>query len=806
MKFTLDWLKSHLDTTASLEEICAALTDIGLEVEGIDDPAAKYAAFTIAHVTEAVKHPDADKLRVCTVETKDGTMQIVCGAPNARKGMTAVYAPVGAYVPGIDVTLSKAKIRGVESFGMLCSESELELSDEHDGIMDLGAGLTVGDPVAKVLGLTDPVIDIAITPDRADCLGVRGIARDLAARGIGTLKPYSVPSIAEDGPAGRSVFLDLSPEMQSACPYFTGRTVRGVKDGPSPKWMQARLTAIGSKPISALVDITNYVAFDLGQPLHAYDAAKVSGDIGARMAKAGGELAALNDKTYTLTADMTVIADEQGTLGLAGIMGGAASAVSDTTTDIFLEAAWFDPARTGHTGRALAIESDARYRFERGVNPAGVDNALAVATQLVLDICGGIPSQTVSAGTAPLRHHTISFDPAHVERLTGLQVEPAQALALLTALGFGVTGESAPYSVTVPEWRADVDGSADLVEEVMRLKGLDAVPTVALPRATGIAKPTLSLSQKRERKLRRTLAAAGLNEAITYAFIADGDAKAFLGGGEPIALANAISSEMTSMRPSLLPGLLRAAKRNLDRGLPSVSLFEIGRVFLGSGPKDQPVEGACVLAGAAIPRGWRGGAKGYDAFDAKSVALLGLQALGAPTDKLATFADISGATPTAAYHPGQAGELRLGPKNTLARFGLLHPKHAKLFGFSGPVAIVEWRLEGVPTPKAKGGATKAPIALETLQPVERDFAFIVKDDVPAQSLVRAVQGADKASITHVAVFDRYDGAGLEPGTVSLGICVTLQPRGASFTEQDLDAVAAKITAAAQKSVGATLRT
>lgn len=805
MKFTLDWLKSHLDTSATLDEICAALTDIGLEVEGVEDPAAKFASFSIAHVTDAVKHPDADKLRVCTVETKDGTKQIVCGAPNARKGMVAVYAPVGAYVPGIDVTLSKAKIRGVESFGMLCSESELELSDEHDGIMDLDAGPAVGDPIAELLGLTDPIIDIAITPDRADCLGVRGIARDLAARGIGTLKPYAIPQIEGQGDAGRSVFLDFEDSANTPCPVFVGRKVSGIKNAAAPEWMQRRLNAIGSKPISALVDITNYVSFDLGRPLHVFDAAKLSGNVGARLAKDGETLDALNEKSYTLTQKMTVIVDDSGVIGLGGVMGGEPTSVSENTADVFIESAYFDPARTGHTGRKLSLESDARYRFERGVDPAFVEDGLAVATQYILDLCGGTPSKTVTAGAAPLRRHVIAFDPAHVGRLTGLEVAAQDALAQLNKLGFTVEGSQAPYSVHVPEWRADIDGSADLVEEVMRLKGLDAVPTVPLPRADGVAKPTLSLQQRRERSLRRTLAATGLHEAITYAFIGEDDAKAFLGGAAPITLANAISSDMTTMRPSLLPGLLRAAKRNLDRGLASVSLFEIGRVFLGSGPKDQPVQAAAILAGKTGARSWNAAVGPYDAFDAKAAALQGLKALGAPVDKLQVFADISGATPGETYHPGQAGELRLGPKNPLARFGLLHPKVAKAFGLDGPVAMVEWMIEGVPQPKAAGSTTKAPLTLEALQPVERDFAFIVKDDMPSQTLVRAIQGADKAAITAVRVFDRYEGTGLEPGTVSLGICVTLQPRGASFTDDDLEKIAAKIIAAAEKSAGATLR-
>ncbi|MEO0410749.1 MAG: phenylalanine--tRNA ligase subunit beta [Pseudomonadota bacterium] len=804
MKFTLDWLKSHLDTDASLDDICDALTDIGLEVESVEDPAAKFAAFTIAHVKDAVKHPDADKLRVCTVETVDGEKQIVCGAPNVRAGMTAVYAPVGAYVPGIDVTLTKAKIRGVESFGMLASERELELSDEHDGIMDLDAGPAVGTPVAEVLGLTDPVIDIAITPDRADCLGVRGIARDLAARGLGTLKPYDIPKIKGEGSAQRAIILDFPAEKENACPYFAGHLVRGVKNGPSPEWMQKRLNAIGSKPISALVDMTNYVSFDLGRPLHVFDAAKLTGDIRARLARDGETLNALNEKTYTLTPDMTVIADDSGALGLGGVMGGMESAVSDETTDVFIESAWFDPIRTGQTGRSLSIESDARYRFERGVDPAFVDDGLAVATQMVLDLCGGTPSEITSAGTPPLRGHCIDFDPAQVEKLAGVTVEDHEALEILSDLGFGFVGESAPYKVYAPEWRADIDGSADLVEEVIRIKGLGHVPTTPLPRQEGVATPTLVLRQKAERTLRRRLAASGLTEAITYAFISENDAAPFAEGRPLQTLANAISSDMTTMRPSLLPGLVRAAQRNLDRGQASVRLFEIGRAFRGEGPKEQPLQAAAIIAGHTSARSWRGAQSPVDSFDAKALALEALSALGAPIEKLQTYARITGDDMSPAYHPGQSGELRLGPKNTLARFGVIHPKCAAHFGITAPTALLEVFIENAPG-KKKSGTTKAALNAQSLQPVERDFAFLVDEAQPAQTLMRAIAGADKKAIAKVQLFDRYQGKGLEPGTVSLGVCVTLQPNAASFTDKEIEAISAKIIAAAEKSVGAQLR-
>ncbi len=801
MKFTLDWLRSHLDTTASLDEICEALTASGLEVEGVEDPAAKFAAFTIAHVKQAVKHPDADKLRVCTVDTIDGEKQIVCGAPNARAGMTAVYAPVGAYVPGIDVTLTKAKIRGVESFGMLVSEREMQLSDEHDGIMDLDAGPAVGTPMADVLGLTDPVIDIAITPDRADCLGVRGIARELAAKGLGTLRPFTLPTIEGQGDAGRSIFIDLPDGKEDACRYFTGRLVRGVKNGPSPDWVQKRLNAIGSKPISALVDITNYVSFDLGRPLHVFDAAKLTGDIGARMAKAEEEVEALNEKTYTLTNEMTVIADQSGALGIAGVMGGMPSSVTESTTDVFIESAIFDPARTGHTGRGLAIDSDARYRFERGVDPDFIDAGLDIATQMVIDFCGGTPSEAVSAGTPPLRKHSVPFDPDHVRRLAGLDVAADEALSILKALGFTIDGAGAPYTVHVPEWRADIDGSADLVEEVMRIKGLDAVPTVPLPRPNGVAKATLSLAQKRIIALRRRLAGLGLNEAVTYAFIKEADAALF--GEDTQTLANAISSDMTTMRPSLLPGLLSAAQRTLDKGHGPVRLFEIGRVFAGETPDAQPLEAALIIAGGAA-KDWQSGAAEPSVFAAKAAALAALEAAGAPTQKLQTYGAVTGADMPSAYHPGQSGDLRLGPKNTLARFGMIHPRLAAAFGLSAPVAMAEIFPENLPKPKA-AGPTRSALDDLPLQPVERDFAFLVEEAVPAETLLRALKGADKKAITDVAVFDRYAGPGVPEAHVSLAVRVTLQPVGASFTDEALEAISAKIVAAAQKSAGAQLR-
>jgi phenylalanyl-tRNA synthetase beta chain len=786
MKFTLDWLRQHLDTTASLDEIVDTLTRIGLEVEGVENPGEKLAAFKVARVLSAERHPQADKLQILSVDAGDGPMQVVCGAPNARAGLVGVFGAPGAYVPGSGITLKVAEIRGVVSNGMMCSTRELELGEDHDGIIELPADAPIGTSYPDYAGLTDPVIDVSITPNKQDCMGVHGIARDLAAAGLGTLKPLTVTPVAGEG-AGPDVRTD-DPE---GCPAFYAQSVSGVTNGEAPEWMRRRLTAIGQKPISALVDITNYVMIDLGRPLHVYDRAKLTGGLVARKAVAGEQVLALNGKTYTLTETMTVIADDAHVHDIGGIMGGEDSGVSDSTTDVLIECAYFDPDAIARTGQKLGLTSDARQRFERGVDPAFLGDGLAIATQMVLDICSGNASQVTRAGTPPLAPRTVAYDPALAETLGGLAIAPARQQEILERLGFVVDGN---WSVTIPSWRRDVDGPADLVEEVIRIEGIDNVPSTPLPRAPGVAKPTATPEQKLERRVRRAAAARGLDESVTWSFLSEAQAAPF--GGGAWTLANPISEELKVMRPSLLPGLLSAAERNLKRGAPSVRLFEVGRRYLAD--KERATLGL-VFAGASRPRGWRGGKMATaDAFDAKVEAIALLAAAGAPVDNLQVMGEAGDA-----WHPGQSGTLRLGPKTVLAAFGMVHPSVLKAFDLDGPVAAVELYLDAIP-PKRATGFMRPAYTPPALQAVTRDFAFLVPSDLAADALVRAARGADKAVITGARLFDVFTGAGVEDGKKSLAIEVTLQPVEKSFTDAELKVIAEKVVAAVSK-LGATLR-
>lgn len=822
MKFTIDWLRQHLDTDASLDTIVETLTRIGLEVEGVENPGEKLAAFKVAKVLTAERHPQADKLQVLSVDAGDGPMQVVCGAPNARAGLVGVFGAPGAYVPGSDITLKVAEIRGVVSNGMMCSTRELELGEDHDGIIELPADAPVGTSYPDYAGLDDPVIDVSITPNKQDCMGVRGIARDLAATGIGTLRPLSdviaryTPSVRPEPVEGRAPGASAStssartvpdvagqgagPDVRTddpeGCPAFYGQTVAGVSNGTAPDWMRRRLTAIGQKPISALVDITNYVMIDLGRPLHVYDCAKLTGGLVARKAIAGEQVLALNGRTYTLGAGMTVIADDTRVHDIGGIMGGEDSGVSDGTTDVLIECAFFDPDHIARTGQKLGLTSDARQRFERGVDPAFLDDGLAIATRLVLDICGGQASEVTRAGTPPTAQRNVAYDPARAETLGGLAIAPDRQREILESLGFMV---DADWSVTVPTWRRDVDGPADLVEEVIRIEGIDKVPSVALPRMPGVAKPTATPEQKLERRARRAAAARGLDEAVTWSFLSDAQAAPF--GGGAWTLANPISEELKVMRPSLLPGLLSAAERNLKRGQTSVRLFEIGRRYLSD--TERATLGV-VLAGSSRPRGWRGGkAVGFDAFDAKAEAIALLAAAGAPVENLQVMGEAGDA-----WHPGQSGTLRLGPKTVLAAFGMVHPSVLKAFDLDGPVAAVELYLDALPAKRAPskggGGFMRPAYTPPALQAVTRDFAFLVPADLAADALVRAVKGADKANIVAARLFDVFTGAGMDEGRKSLAVEITLQPTVKSFTDEELKAIADKVVAAAAK-IGATLR-
>jgi phenylalanyl-tRNA synthetase beta chain len=791
MKFTLSWLKEHLETSAALDEIVEALTRVGLEVEGVENPAEKLAPFTIARVLTAERHPQADKLQVLTVDAGTGeTLQVVCGAPNARAGMLGVFGAPGAYVPGSGITLKVAAIRGVESRGMMCSVRELELGDEHDGIIALPEDAPVGARYAEWAGLDDPVIDVSVTPNRQDAMGVYGIARDLAAAGLGTLKPLQVRDVPESFPCP----VEIRIEDPDGCPAFYGRVVRGVRNGPSPAWLQQRLKAVGQRPISALVDMTNYVMLSYGRPLHVYDLAKLSGAVTARRARDGEEVLALNGKTYRLDPTMTVIADEAGVHDIGGIMGGEHSGVTEETTDILIECAYFDPEHIARTGQKLGLTSDARSRFERGVDPAFVEPGLALAAAMAIDLAAGEASETVRVGAPPLGARTVSYRPARCLELGGLDVPEPRQRDILERLGFGVEqGES--WTISVPSWRRDVAGAADIVEEVIRIEGIDHVPSTPLARAPGVARPTATPEQLVERRVRRTAAARGLNEAVTWSFISEAEAAPF--GGSAWVLENPISEEMKAMRPSLLPGLLAAAARNAARGAGSVRLFEVGRRYFADG--ERPTLGI-VLAGDRTARDWRTGrAQGFDAYDAKAEALAILAAAGAPVDNLQVLSPASGV-----YHPGRSARLALGPKNALAEFGELHPSTLKAFDLSGPVVAAEIFLDAVPQKRGGTGRMRPAYAPPALQAVTRDFAFLVPLSLEADRLVRAVRTADKQAIAAAALFDVFTGAGVPEGQKSLAIEVTLQPTEKSFTEEDLKAISDKIVAAAAK-LGATLR-
>jgi phenylalanyl-tRNA synthetase beta chain len=785
MKFPLSWLKEHLETDASAEEIADKLTAIGLEVEELSNPAEAFAPFKVAKVLTAEKHPQADKLQVLTVDAGTGEeIQVVCGAPNARAGMLGVFGPPGAYIPGIDLTLKVAAIRGVESRGMMCSARELQLGEDHTGIIELPDDAPVGQAYADYAGLDDPVFDVAVTPNRQDCMGVRGIARDLAAAGMGQLKPLAVPQV--EGSFASPVAIRI--EDPEGCPAFFGQAVRGLKNGPSPDWMQRRLKAAGQRPISALVDITNYVTIGYGRPAHAYDIAKLKGGLTARAAKPGEKVLALNEKEYTLEPFMTVIADDRQVHDIGGIMGGEDSGVTADTTDVMLEVAYFTPERIARTGQALGLTSDARTRFERGVDPAFLDEGLAILTGLVLDICGGEASAAERIGEPPVQRRTINFDFARTKALGGIDVPEQRQKEILESLGFDVQGTK----VTVPTWRRDVEGPADLVEEIARITGYDQVPSTPLDRAPGVARPTASRSQLVERRVRRTAAARGLDEAVTWSFISEVEADAF--GGADWKLANPISEEMKVMRPSMLPGLIAAARRNLDRGASSVRLFEIGRRYLGDA--EHPTLGL-ILAGEKQARGWQSGkAQAYDAFDAKAEALALLEAAGAPVDNLQVFPD---AGPT--WHPGRSATLRLGPKTIVAAFGELHPGLQRSLDAPAGAVGAEIYLDAIPAPRSSNGHARPAYAPPALQPVTRDFAFIVPAELTADSLVRAVRGADKAAITGARVFDRFEKA----GELSLAVEVTLQPAEKSFAEVEIGEISKRIVAAAEK-LGARLRT
>ena len=796
MKFTLSWLKSHLDTNATLDEIVYALTDLGLEVEGVEDRGAKLADFTIGKVISAEKHPDADRLRVCQVETDEGLKQIICGAPNAREGITVVVAKPGVYVPGIDITIGVGKIRGIESFGMMASEREMELSDEHDGIIELPSG-EVGDRFVDWLAendpaKVDPVIEIAITPNRPDALGVRGIARDLAARGLGTMIARDVTTVAAAFAADMSVSID--DDTRDGCPLFTGRLIRGVKNGPSPEWLQDMLRAIGLRPINFLVDVTNFFTYDLNRPLHVFDADKVAGNLRVHRAAGGEEIVALDDKTYALQAGQMVISDDNAAESIAGVMGGAATGCSDETVNVFVESAYWDPVQIAYTGRALKINSDARYRFERGIDPAFTAEGLEHAVRMIVDHAGGEVSEVISAGAVPDVARAYKLDTDRVQSLVRMEIPAETQRATLETLGFALEGDMAH----VPSWRPDVRGEADLVEEVARIASLTKLVGKPMPRVAGVPKPVLTPMQLRERAARRTIAALGYNECVTYSFIDADAAKVFEGGTDATKLENPISSEMSHLRPALLPGLLQAAARNQARGYMDLALFEVGAAFQGGEPGEQHVLATGLLVGHSGPKDLRGERRGVDVFDAKADAEAVLSAIGAPAK-----VQILRGVPSW-WHPGRSGKMCLGPKKVMAEFGEIHPKVLDALDVKGPAVGFTVYLAEPPFPKAKS-TTRPALELRDLQAVERDFAFVVDAEVEALTLVNAAAGADKALIEDVRVFDEFIGGALGEGKKSLAVTVRLQPTDATLTEKDIEAVSEKVIAKVSKATGGALR-
>ncbi len=801
MKFSLSWLKEYLKTDKNLEEILHWLTMVGLEVEGVEDRAELLKDFVVAHVLKATPHPDADRLQVLQVQNGLETLEVVCGAPNARAGMKGIFAANGSYIPGIDVTLKTTKIRGITSNGMMLSEREIGLSDEHDGIIEVADDAQIGSNAAEALGLTDQIIDIAITPNRGDCLGVYGIARDLAAAGVGTLTPLEIPKVKESFESPVNVTLAFEDKFKDACPMFVGRYFKGVKNGESPQWLKDKLSAIGLRPISTLVDITNYSTIALNRPLHVFDADKIKGHIHIRMAKNGEKMVALDGKEYTLDEDMTVIADDNNAEALAGVMGGERTGVSEDTVNVMLETAYFSPIRTAMTGRKLNLTSDARFRFERGVDPAFLEDGTEIASQLILDLCGGEASKIIKVGSEPNWKRKYFLRDTRVEDLGGVKITPKRTQEILETLGFKASKTTGGWDVAVPSWRYDVVGEADLVEEILRINGFDAIPTVAMERETPLPRGAINITQDRRSRARRTLANRGMNEVVTFSFLHSDHANLFGGSPETIKLINPISADLNIMRPSILPNLIAAAGRNVDRGFDKLALFEVGPQFKGENPNDEITVASGIRNLTAIPRNWNIATRSVDVFDVKADALSVLNQIGGPAASAQT---VKGAPNW--YHPGRSGTIQLGPKITLAHFGELHPAVLKAMAIEGPVVGFEIYLDNVPFPKGKPGDQTRPfLELSPLQTVARDFSFIVDTDISAQNLINTASSADKKLISGVTVFDVFVGDTLEPNKKSVGITVTLQPTELTLTDAEIQKISDKIISKVLEKTGGILR-
>lgn len=800
MKFTLSWLKRHLDTNADIETIGEALTSLGLELDGLEDNAALYAPFKVAYVEKTEQHPDADRLKICTVQTADnGVMKVVCGAPNAREGMKAVFAPEGSYIPGSDMVLKKGVIRGVESCGMLVSMAEMKLSDDHDGIIEVDADVEVGTPLAELFGLDDPVYDIDLTPNRPDCAGVYGIARDLAAKEIGELKPLETPKFETKFKSDVKVSIGDT----EGCPVFFGRMIKGVKNGPSPEWMQRLLKSVGLRPISALVDITNFLTMDHARPLHVYDADKLKGDITVGTAKGGEELEALNDKSYKLTESCVTISDDSGVIGLGGIVGGTSTGTDENTVNVFLESAYFDPARIARTGRDLQVISDARYRFERGVDPEFTKTGIDIATALILEICGGEASEIVQAGDVPEWKKSIPFDANYIKHIIGLDVHADEQRRILDHLGF----EMHTDHVIAPSWRPDIwatntDGRADLAEEIIRVHGLDSIPAVPVRSETTVPAPAETALLSRARSARAAMTARGLNECVTWSFM-NKERAALFGSNDNAALsiANPISTEIDQMRPTILANLIEAVKNNEAKGFPNGAFCEVGPIFEGTKPGQQKIAASGIRSGVYVDRHWAGSnaARPVDTYDAKADALAALEAIGAPVASLQT-----GTATSDHFHPGRSGTLGLG-KNILAQFGEIHPAILEEMDVKGPLVGFEIILDTIPAPKKKGGTEKPLLELSQFQPVNRDFAFIVDDSVAADNLIRAAKTADKKLIASAEIFDVYSGKGVEEGKKSLALTIQIQPTEKTLTDEEIEALSQKVIDNVHDKTGGVLR-
>lgn len=807
MKFTIEWLKEHLETDASVTEIVDTLTMTGTEVEAIEDQGKVLEAFTVCEVISAEQHPNADRLRVCMVNTGSGDpVKVVCGAPNAKTGMKGVFAGSGTYIPGTDFTLAKGVIRGEESNGMLCSERELLISDDHDGIIELPADAPVGQKYVDYANINDVLIEVEITPNRGDCVSIIGLARELAAAGLGTLVNPSAKAVPSTAPSPVPALEHrFAADEPKTIRMFAGRVIKNIKNGPSPDWMQKKLLSVGMRPINAVVDITNYISHTWGRPLHAYDVDKLTGNPYLRNAKQGEEFLALDGKTYKLDESMCVIADDSGALCLGGIMGGESSGCTHDTTSVLMECASWNPMLVAKSGRKTGIVSDARFRLERSVDPKLTLEGMERATQMLLDICSGEACEPAISGEDEILEVVINFPFSEVSRLTGLAIGKSEIKAALTLLGFWVSGSGDVVKVAVPSWRTDIKIKADLVEEVMRIVGVDRVPVEPLPRLSGVAEKILTPIQNRRRISRRALAARGMHEAITWSFIAKDQADKFGGGGENTALANPISPELAHMRPSLLPGLLAAASRNANRSYSDLAIFEVGQVFAGDNPEDQRTFASAIRVGTAkltgAGRHWDGKASKVDVFDAKADMAAALDALGIDMTKAQLVEQGSQWA-----HPGRSGRVQLGPKNVLGWFGEVHPSILADLDMVGPIVAFEINLDALPVPKRKGTKSKPALKASDLMPLKRDFAFIVDADVAAGKLLKAATSANKNLVSNVSLFDVFEGGNMAEGKKSLAIEVTLQPREKTLTDEEIEAVSASIIAAVQKATGGELRT